>query len=73
MTFCNGLICDTQHNDIQRYDTQHNNVLPLCGVSRFIYHYTECHSAECRRAEEAGKGFKRFHFFWSKEIWPTDI
>jgi len=29
-------------------DTQHNNAVPLCWVSRFICCYDECHYAECR-------------------------
>jgi hypothetical protein len=44
----------TQHNDIQNNDTQHkglisdnqhNNALPLCSVSHFIYDYVECRNA----------------------------
>ncbi len=41
-----------QHNDTQHKvvfcvtvsvsDSQHNNALPLCWASRFIYHYDEC-------------------------------
>ncbi len=32
---------DTQHKELI-CDTQHNNALPLCWVSRFIYYYAEC-------------------------------
>ncbi len=32
-------------------DTQHNNDLPLCLVSRFIYSYAEYHYTEYRYAE----------------------
>jgi hypothetical protein len=40
-------------------DTQHNNNLPLCRVSRLIADYAECHYAqcsyvECRFAEDRG-------------------
>jgi hypothetical protein len=52
---------DTQHIDGQHYDTkhkrllycdtQHNNTMSLCSVSRFIYCYAECRYAECRYAE----------------------
>jgi len=40
---------DTQHKRLTR-DAQHNNALPLCWVSRFVYCYAECHYAECRSA-----------------------
>ncbi len=44
---------------LSKSDTQHNNALPLCWVSHFIYcyaecHYAECHSAWCRYAESRG-------------------
>jgi hypothetical protein len=32
-------------------DTRHNNALPLCLQTRFIYDYAECHYAECHYAE----------------------
>jgi hypothetical protein len=37
-------------------DTQQNNILPLCRVSRFIYYcaefcYAQCRYAKCRYAE----------------------
>jgi hypothetical protein len=33
-------ICDTEHKwQLIKNDTQHNNALSLCWVSRFIYHY----------------------------------
>ncbi len=35
-------------------DTQHNNALPLCCMSRFIHYYAERHDAECRYAECRG-------------------
>ncbi len=53
---------DSQHNDTQHkrhlalgiIDTKHNNALPLCRVSCFIYyserHYAECYYAVCRYA-----------------------
>jgi hypothetical protein len=34
---------------LRHSDTQYNNALPLCCVSRLIYCYAECH-AECRGA-----------------------
>ena len=40
-----GLICDSHHVTVSLNDTQHNNALPLCWVSHFIYHYAECRYA----------------------------
>ncbi len=39
-------------------DIQHNNALPLCSVSHFIYYYAECHYAECRYADCSGAIYK---------------
>jgi hypothetical protein len=36
---------------LSKSDAQHNNALPLCWVSHFIYCYAECHYAEYRYAE----------------------
>ncbi len=34
-------------NDTDHIDTQHNETLPLCWVSQFIYWYAEWHYDEC--------------------------
>jgi len=31
-------------------DIEHNNDLPLCLESHYVYNYDECHYAECRYA-----------------------